>query len=276
MPDRSLPGVLLIALVASSVLYLAFSGGGAERLSILEIRVPERMYYSDEEYHVIISVVARSDISEVDLRLHWLRGVDRETLLEARADLGVFTAGDAREALESVEFFDQLLAFTSDTGVEPTIHDIWAEVNGMIQRIIFLSIGPAQELFLPDRIGQGEGRRPQVLGSYAMMINSTGHLANLFTGYPAFFDDVERSLISFEVGVNREKSVYQNRTLESSLPRLRDLPIIGRLRLPLAEGDRLDVVAFIEGRSLRWWSPRLCVVEIRADGELVEIGAYPT
>lgn len=276
MPERSLPGVLLIALVASSVLYLAFSGGGAERLSILEIRVPERMYYSDEEYHVIVSVVARSDVSEVDLRLHWLRGVHSDILLEAQADLGVFAAGDALEALERVGFLDQPLAFARGTGVEPTVLDLRAEINGMIQQIIFLSIGPAQELFLPDRIGQGEGRRPQVLGSYALMVNSTGHLVNLFTGYPAFFDDVERTLISFEVGVNREKSVYKNRTLESSLPRLRDLPIIGRLRLPLAEGDRLDVVAFIEGRSLRWWSPRLCVVEISADGELVEAGAYPT
>jgi hypothetical protein len=234
------------------------------------------MSYSDEEYHVIVSVVALSNVSEVDVRLHWLRGVDREILLEARDDLGFFPAGDAREALQRVGFLDQPLALTGDMGVEPTILDMRAEVNGMVQRIIFLSIGPVQELFLPERIGRGEGRRPIVLGSYALMVNSTGHLTNLFTGYPAFFVDVERTLISFEVGVNREKSVYQNRTLESSLPRLGDLPIIGRLRLPLAEGDRLDVVASIEGRSLRWWSPRLCVVEIRADGELVEAETYAT
>jgi hypothetical protein len=221
-------------------------------------------------------VVARSDVSEVDLRLHWLRGVNLETLLEARDDLGVFTTGDAREALENADFLVQPLAFARGTGVEPTVLDMRAEVNGMMQRIIFLSIGPAQELFLPDRIGSGDGRRPQVVGSYALMVNSTGHLTALLTGYPAFFDDVERTLISFEVGVNREKSVYQNRTLESSLPRLGDLPIIGRLRLPLVKDDRMDVVASIEGRSLRWWSPRLCVVEIRADGELVEAGAYTT
>jgi hypothetical protein len=38
----------------------------------------------------------------------------------------------------------------------------------------------------------------------------------------------------------------------------------------------MDVVASIEGRSLRWWAPMFCVIEIRADGELVEAGAYPT
>jgi hypothetical protein len=276
MPDRSLPGVLLIALVASSALYLAFSGGGAERLSILEIRVPERMSYSDEEYHVIVSVVARTDVSEVDLRLHWLRGEDRETLLDAQEDLGVFKEGDPRDALERVGFLDQPLAFTGDMGVEPTVLDMMTEVTGMMQRVILMSIGPTQELFLPDRIGGGDGRRPQVVGSYALVVNSTGHLTSLMTGYPAFFDDVERTLISFEVAVNREKTVYQNRTLESSLPRLRDLPIVGRLRLPLTEGDRMDVVASIEGRSLRWWAPRLCVIEIWADGEIIEAGAYPT
>ena len=91
---------MLIALVASSVAYLAFSGGKVEKLSILEIRVPERMGYSDEEYHVFASMVARSNVSEVDLRVHWLRGLGREALEKAREELGVFDAGaDPMEAV---------------------------------------------------------------------------------------------------------------------------------------------------------------------------------
>ena len=277
MADRSLPGVLLIALVASSVAYLAFSGGGEEKISILEMRVPERMYYSDEEYHVIASMVARSEVSEVDLRYHWLRKVDQETLVESREVMGVLEPGiDALDVLGRVGLLEYPVEFSRDIGVDPTVLDLSTDFDGMTYRIIFISIGPVQELFLPERIGPGEGVRPIVSGSYALMINSTGHLANLFTGYPAFFYDLERTIISLEVGINLEKTTYQNRSPASSLPRLRDLPPVGTIRLPLREDERMDLVISIEGRSLMWWSPRLCVVEVRADGDLLDAWAYET
>jgi hypothetical protein len=277
MADRSLPGILLIALVASSVAYLAFSGGGEEKISILEMRVPERMYYSDEEYHVVASMVARSEVSEVDLRYHWLRKVDRETLVESREVMGILEPGiDPLDAIGRVGMLEYPLEFSRDLGVDPTVLDLQADFDGMVYRVIFVSIGPAQELFLPGRIGPGEGVRPIVSGSYALMINSTGHLVNLFTGYPAFFYDLERTIISLEVGINRDKTIYQNRSPVSSLPRLRDLPPVGTIRLPLREDDRMDVVISIGGRGLMWWSPRLCVVEVRAEGDLLESWAYAT
>lgn len=277
MADRSLPGVLLIALVGSSVIFVAFSGGTREKLSILELKIPENMFYSDEEYHIVASMMARSDLEEIDLRLHWLRGVGGDQLEEFRDSYEIQPFDlDAVEALRLIPFLDHIISFGQTVGLGPTLLDFQILFKGEPYRVIFLSVGLAQELFMPERIGAGEGVRPMVTGNYAILMNQSGHLVNFYSGYPYFFYDVDQTLKSLEVGVNLQKTIYCNRTPVSSLPRLRDIPSFGRLRLPAQEDDRIDLLISIDGRSLRLWTPRMCVTEIWVDGERLDAQVFLT
>jgi hypothetical protein len=269
--DRSLVGVLLIALVGSSFLYLALSSGEGDIVSVLEIRVPDRITYSDEEYHVVASLVALREIAEVDVRFHWLAPIRSETMEEMRIAFGVQSIDiDREDLLDLLPRLREVWRRSKEIGGQPGILDLDVTRGGAPYRIVLYTFGPVQEAFMPARIGDGEGARPVVSGDYAVLINESGHLAGFYVGYPAFFYDVERTLVRVEVGLDGGKSTYENRSAESSLPRLRDLPLIGRLRLPLEEGDRLDLLIAIEGRSVRLWRPALCVTEIICNGELLD------
>lgn len=274
--DRSLSGILLIALIGSSVAYIALVGGGSERLSILEIKVPERMSFSEEEYHVLASVVAEREVARAELRFHWLRGAGGEAVLELREIFGQRPGIGPEEAVGLVPMLSLLDGFTSSLGVDPALLEVDLPIDGRPYRLVLFSLGPVQETFMPGRIGFGEGRRPIASGDYALLLNESGHLVNFYTGYPSFFRDLEQTLLSLEMDVDREKLVYQNRTAESSLPRLRDLPLVGRLGLPLSAGQRLDLLISVDGMSLRAWAPQLCVIEIWVDGSLSELRAFRT
>jgi hypothetical protein len=226
------------------------------------------MFYSDHEYQVVASLLAQAELSDVDLRLHWLGGVGEERLEVLRESFGVQGKDmEADEVFELIPLLADVRDFAADLGMVVDLVDTEVKVEGDPHRVILLSLGPTQELFMPDRIGYGEGQRPVAIGDYALMVNRSGHLVNLYQGYPAFFYNVERTLKFMEVDVNREKTIYRNRSLAESLPRLRDIPLIGRLRLGAQEGDRVDLLISIDGKSLRFFAPALCVVEIWADTE---------
>lgn len=276
MKDRSLPGVLLIALTASSVAFLALKSPDHPKLSVIEVSVPETMFYSENEYYFSASVVARTALAEVALRLHWLRSIGADELAEAKAQFGVKEySTDAGEVLVSIPAWRDILALSAGLGVACEPRDLELVIEGQPHRLIFCSIGPAQEIFMPQRIGAGEGERPLAVGDFAVLMNRSGHLIGLYEGYPAFFYDVERTLKSLEVEVNQVKSVYRDREPVSSLPRLRDIPPLGilRLRYEVKEGDQIGLLISIDGRGLRFWKPQICAVEVSADGEPTDLRA---
>jgi hypothetical protein len=277
MTDRSLPGVLLLALTASSVAFLALKSPTHPKLSILEISVPETMFYSETEYYFAASVVARTGLAEIALKLHWLRSIGADELSEAKAQFGVKDySADADDILVSIPAWRDILALSAGLGVVCEPQDLELVIEGQPHRLILCSIGPAQETFLPQRIGAGEGERPLVVGDFAVLMNRSGHLVGLYEGYPAFFYDVERTLKSLEVDVNQGKSVYRDRESVSSLPRLRDIPPLGvlRLRYEVREGDQIGLLISIDGRGLRFWKPQICAVEVLADGEPTDRRAF--
>ncbi len=270
MKDRSLPGVLLIALAASSVAFLALKSPTHPKLSIIEISVPETMFYSETEYYFAVGVVARSNLAEVALRVHWLRSIEADELAEARALFGVKDySADAGEVLLSIPAWRDILALGAGLGVACEPQDLQITIEGRPHRLILCSMGRAQEIFLPQRIGEGEGERPLAIGDFAVLMNRSGHLVGLYEGYPAFFYDVERTLKSLEVDVNQEKSDFRDREPVSSLPRLRDIPPLGvlRLRYGIKQGDQIGLLVSIDGRGIRFWRPQMCAVEVFADGE---------
>jgi len=270
--ERSLLGVLLIALVASSCIYLAFIGGERKKLSVLEIAVPGSMFYSQNEYRVAVSLLARKGIEEAEIRLHWLRGQGKEPLQEIRDTFGIKPFdGDAETILLSIPLVADLVSATRNLSIEPTFLDERISMEGRPHRLIVVSVGLAQEAFMPERIGPAPGERPLAIGDYAVLMNASGQLVQFYSGYPHIFYDPERTVKSLEIDRNREKTIYENRTPESSLPGLRQLPRFGRVRLGLGKGDRMDVLLSLDGRTLRAWCPDLCVVEIWADGQRQEV-----
>jgi len=277
MKDRSLPGVLLIALTASSVAFLALRSPTQPKLSIIEISVPETMFYSENEYYFAASVVARSDLAEVALKVHWLRSIEADELAAAKALFGTKDySADAGEVLLSIAAWRDIMALSADLGVACEPQDLELTVEGQPYRLILCSIGPAQELFLPQRIGAGEGERPVAIGDFAVLMSRSGHLVGLYEGYPAFFYDVERTLKSLEVDVNQGKNEFRDQEPASSLPRLRDIPALGilRLRYGIKRGDQIGLLVSIDGRGIRFWRPQMCAVEVFADGERTDTKAF--
>jgi len=267
----------LVALTASSIAFFLLKGSAQLKLSVIEIGVPETMFYSETEYYFAASLVARSDLEDVALKLHWLRSVSEDRLAEARALFGVKEySTDACEALLSIPAWRDIVQLASELCVRCEPQDLRVSIDGQTHRLILLSIEPAQEIFLPERIGGGEGERPVVLGDFAVLMNRSGHLVGLYQGYPAFFYDVEHTVKSLEVDVGEEKITYRDREPVSSLPRLRDIPPLGvlRLRTGVKEGVQVGLLICIDGRALRSWRPQMCAVEILADGKLVETRAF--
>ncbi len=275
MFERSLAGVLLIAMVGSSVVFFAMVRRASPAVSILELNVPEIMYYSDEEYQVVASLLARRDVQQLGVRLHWLRGLGQEALDEIRSSFSAHSQErDPLQILQGVAFLKDVIALAEGAGFVPQPLALELVVSGVPHRLVVFSLGPVQDLFMPDRIGGGEGQRPNAVGDYALLFDQSGELAGFYQGYPAFFYDVEQTLRSLEVGMGTGKAVFADRGPESSLPRLRDIPPMGHLNLNPGEGERVDLIVSIQGRSLRLWTPQLCVIEVLVDGDLAEARAF--
>jgi len=267
--DRILVGALSIALVASSVFFLAFIRSSSQPVSILRVSAPRSMFYSEQEYHAVVSLLARRDV-EIEIRPHWLASVSVDDLREIQSRCGQI--GIDVELAEVERLFPQIgtLANLSRLlGIEPEIIDFRLSREGKRERLIFFGFGSAQRIFMPEKIGQRRTRRPKAVGDYAVLINQSGTIAGFYKGYQACFYAPEQTLRYVEFDIDGDRTLYRNWSPESSKPRLSHLPLIGVFNFSLIQGQRFDMIISVDGRGLRLWRPSLWIPEILADGQRI-------
>jgi hypothetical protein len=212
--DRSLVGVILIAIVVSTLITIFIIGEGGEYSIVKKIRPSWAPQRTGETYSFTLTMVANSNLGSVKMRHYCLMN---------RTDkiVDVSRSGTPEEIAERIPEIEAYLDATSNdpTLVDVSVHDveIWEQEYELhlydFSRVVWSSV-PEGIMKSTNRPRSGIGFLWDFYDTFAVLLDKEGELSLFYQGVADFFLQKVISVKELSVEKNEEKEVYFGATVE--------------------------------------------------------------
>jgi len=266
--QRELAGVMAVALVASTLLLVAFRITRSRTdFLVLTSEVPEALRFSLSEYRLLTSVVARRDLNFLDLRFSWLerQGIPEfskaNASWQASQDLGL----GMKDSWKRISRTNTVFAIAEEIGFNPRVLTDTVEMLGKEYTLVLYDFSDFEQWMIPASINEPSGQtvKPAVKTQYALLLNKSGDLAVLFEGCPRFFptdDAITQLRIECRQGI-LTYGPLENATGDAKP--ISDLPRSGTLRFEdMGTDERINLVMSLDGKKIPFHNQYLHLVEV--------------
>ena len=273
MVDRRLVGILLMVLISSTSLSIAFLVRSPhEKIKLVKnywetvtLEGWKQLPRIERPISYTLGLVARRRIGEVVARFGILRN---QTLSANYTGWDKLTPRERAIRIGGLEFLDRRAADVERSmGVGPV--ETWTEVTiaGRQVRLFILDYDPLIAPLADRRVAM---ESPSL---FAFVLDSTGNVTQFYSGCWDFFVDRSRSILELTVQLNENVTTYANKQymVEGSDPLAETIPWAGEVVFKdLCKDDRVFITFGVNGGAVAGDQSVMQLVQLRVDGEYSE------
>ena len=270
MVDRRLVGILLMVLISSTSLSIAFLVRSPhEKIKLVKnywetvtLEGWKQLPRIERPISYTLGLVARRRIGEVVARFGILRN---QTLSANYTGWDKLTLRERAIRIGGLEFLDSRAADVERSmGVGPV--ETWTEVTiaGRQVRLFILDYDPLIAPLADRRVAM---ESPSL---FAFVLDSTGNVTQFYSGCWDFFVDRSRSILELTIQLNENVTTYANKQhmVEGSDPLAETIPWAGEVVFKdLCKDDRVFITFRVNGGAVSGDQSVMQIVELRVDGE---------
>jgi hypothetical protein len=212
--DRSLVGVILIAIVVSTLITLFLIGEGGEYSIVKNVRPNWAPQRTGETYSFALTMVVNSNLGSMKIRHFCL--INRTDKI-----VNISKSGTPEEIAKRIPEIEAYLGATGNDPslVDVSVHDveIWEHEYELhlydFSRVVWSSV-PETIMKSTNRPRSGIGFLWDFYDTFAVLLDKEGELSRFYQGVADFFLQKVISVKELSVEINEEKEVYFGATTE--------------------------------------------------------------
>ncbi len=273
--DRSLVGVIGIAIVLSTIITLFIIGERAkEDVTVLRNEFPNRLTTMEQKYAFVLSMIARKPLEDVTVKYNILSRVPKENLQYINPNQT--TGSTPLETVMNIAKIKALMDMSKRLGVKV---DMW---NGTVD---WKNASKTYhfDMYMYDFTDVLRATAPNytILGlttTFAVWLNQTnGSIFYYFQGVPDFFYNRNRTITDLSITHNTQAQQYRAVSeieVAGEYQQIMKAPLYGTVSFKNVEkDDRLFIIYSLKGTTIPGHSGMLQVVRIYRNGELQTVEA---
>ena len=273
--DRSLVGVIAIAIVLSTIITLFIIGERAkEDVTVLRNEFPTRLTTMEQKYAFVLSMIARKPLEDVTVKYNILSRVSREDLQYINPNR---TTGDnAQETIMNIAKIKSLMDMSKMLGVKPDEWNGTVEWKNASKTYHF-------DMYFYDFTNVLRATAPNntILGlttTYTVWLNQTnGSIFFYFQGVPDFFYNRNRTITDLTITHNTKSQQYRAVSeieVAGEYQQIMKAPLYGTVSFENVEkDDRLFIIYSLKGTTIPGHKGMLQMIRIYRNGELQTVEA---
>jgi hypothetical protein len=268
--DRSLVGVIGIAIVLSTMITLFIIGERAEEdVTILRNEFPATLSTMEQKYAFVLSMIARKPLEQVKVKYNILRRVLPENIVYLDAN---HTTGDnPSETLMNLAKLHHTLDQANYVGAQPDVWNGTVEWKNATRTHTF-------DMYMYDFTDMVKASAPSdtglgVTSTYVVWLNQTnGSIFYYFEGISDYFYNRNRTIVDLTITHNDESEYYRAVSeieVEGKYEQIMEAPMFGTVTFEEVEkDDRLFVIFSLKGTTVPGHNGMLQLVRVYKNGEM--------
>ncbi len=268
--DRSLVGVIGIAIVLSTLITLFIIGESAEEdVTILRNEYPSTLSTMEQKYAFVLSMISRRPLEQVKVRYNTLKKIRDEDI--AYLDSNVTTGDTHEETIMNLAKINRMMDQARYIGADP---DMW---NGTVEwrnqsrtyefDMYMYDFTDVLKASAPGKAGLG------ATSTYVVWLNQTnGSVFYYFEGVSDYFFNRNRTIVDLTLTHNNQSQRYRAVSeieVEGKYEQIMEAPMYGTVKFEEVEkDDRLFVIFSLKGTTIPAHNGMLELIRVYKNGKM--------